>query len=287
VARGTATAEVVELPAGATFTRRMVPVEALQMDPRYQRKLDMPRVEKMAREWDPRLADEIKVSERENGSLWLIDGQHRRKAAEIAQVRDLFAMVLIGLHPEDEADLFLRGTKERKGLATLDEWKASLAAGHSDTVAINRVVKRAGGRVNDVPNNAKGISAPASLKFVYDLGGPDLLRWTLETIREAFGDLDPPHVSANMIKGLAAFLAMYADLIDQEKLVGQLRKSGMGDIGRKSNAYREVSGHMGRTRLSSVYYALLDIYNSRHGGKRLPDRRFDKRDMTFAVIQHG
>lgn len=273
---------------GVTHHRRLVKVRELHVDPIYQRGLSQPRIAAMARNWDPLLADEIKVSMRQDGSLWLIDGQHRMNAAMLANVDELFAMVMTGLSPEQEADLFVRGTKQRKGFSTLEEWKAALAAGYPDVVAINAMVENLGGRVNTTPNATKGINAPSALSDVYRLGGIELLEWTLFTIKEAWGSLDGPNVSAFIIKGLGLFLGMYADILDPDRIVQQMKRAGVVEIGRKSNAYRAIRGPMGETRVSSIYYSIVDIYNyNLRESRALPDRRPSRRDVSLEQIGEG
>lgn len=273
---------------GVSSSRRLVKVRELHVDPNYQRGLSQPRIAAMARHWDPLLADEIKVSMRQDGSLWLIDGQHRMAAAMLANIDELFAMVMTGLTPEQEADLFVRGTKQRKGFNSLEEWKAALSAGYPDVVAINALVERLGGRVNTSPNSTKGINAPSALSDVYRLGGIELLEWTLETIRAAWGDLDGQNVSAFIIKGLGLFLGMYADVLDHDRITAQMKRAGVTELGRKSNAYRAIRGPMGETRVSAIYYAFADIYNyNLRDTKALPDRRPNRRDISLEAIGEG
>jgi hypothetical protein len=153
------------------------------------------------------------------------------------------------------------GTKQRKGFNSLEEWKAALASGYPDVVAMNALVERLGGRVNVSPNAGKGINAPSALSDVYRLGGIELLEWTIETIRGAWGNLDGQHVSAYIIKGLGLFLGMYADVLEPSRLTEQMKRAGVTDLGRRSNAYRTIGGSMGGTRVSAIYYSFVDIYN--------------------------
>lgn len=273
---------------GVANKRQLVRVRELHVDPSYQRGLSQPRISAMARNWDPLLADEIKVSMRKDGSLWLIDGQHRMNAAMLAGVEELFAMVMTGLSPEQEADLFVRGTKQRKGFNSLEEWRAALSAGYADIVEINTLVESIGGRVNTSPNGAKGINAPSALSDVYRLGGTELLGWTLTVIRDAWGSLDGPNVSAFIVKGLGLFLGMYADLVDTGRLTEQMRRAGVTELGRKSNAYRAIRGPMGETRVSAIYYAFVDIYNyNLRESNGLPNRRPNRRDIALEEIGGG
>lgn len=266
---------------GVKSRRQMVKVRELHVDPNYQRGLKQARITSMARNWDELLAEEIKVSQRADGSLWLIDGQHRMNAALLAGVEQLYAMVMTGLTLEQEADLFVRGTKQRLGFNSLEEWKAGLSAGYPDVVAINSVVERLGGRVNTSPNGTKGVNAPSALSDVYRLGGIELLEWTLQTIKDAWGSLDGQNVSAFIIKGLGLFLGMYADILNQERLVQQMTRAGVMELGRKSNAYRAIRGPMGETRVSAIYYAFCDIYNyNLRESNALPDRRPNRRDVV-------
>jgi hypothetical protein len=73
--------KTIEMPR-----RRSVPLASLQVDTDYQRPEDREKVEGMLKKLRAGIAldGEIKANEREDGSLWITDGQHRVKAMMLA-----------------------------------------------------------------------------------------------------------------------------------------------------------------------------------------------------------
>lgn len=112
-----------------------VSVREIFADPTYQRDLDRPRAEHMAREdhWNVRLLGVIELSDRGEGMqpdrYAVINGQHRVEAARLRD-RDmpLVAKVHTGLSIEQEAQLFHEIDASTRRLTTWDRWKARRAA---------------------------------------------------------------------------------------------------------------------------------------------------------------
>lgn len=243
----------------------VVNVVDLQFD-RYQRGLNQSHVNFLAEHWSSRECDPIKVSRREDGTLWVIDGQHRVRAAMKAHVKDLLAHVLEGLTYQEEADLFYRAQVGRLGMRPLDEWNASLEAEHPDTVQITLIVKRLGGRVNKSQNAHTGINAPKTLWKMYDAAGPDYVYETLNVIAKAWPKvpLGGAASEAPMMMGVFYMASLYDN---QEwkpaRLIKNLSKTTPQEIAARAAAYRGT----GKKRDVSYYLAILDTYN-----KGLADR---------------
>ena len=75
------------------------PIADLQIDESYQRSIDtgpsQSLVKRIARDWDWGLCQPLNVAKREDGSLWVIDGQHRLAAArDRGDIYDLPCVVI-------------------------------------------------------------------------------------------------------------------------------------------------------------------------------------------------
>src|SRR5258708_6691334 len=89
----------------------MVPLDKLRVDRAqeggYARGLSEDRLGKLRKRWDIRKVGTIEVVRRPDGTMWLVDGQHRREVAIEQGIPELPAVVHNGLGVEDEADLYL------------------------------------------------------------------------------------------------------------------------------------------------------------------------------------
>ncbi|GFG87894.1 DUF6551 family protein [Mycolicibacter algericus] len=101
------------------------------VDTTYQRPCDPARARAMARDWNPRLAGIIEVSDRGPTNLpryAIIDGQHRWAAAQLLDdPPTLVANVHTGLTVADEAKLFDQLNRARKKVNVFEHYKARLA----------------------------------------------------------------------------------------------------------------------------------------------------------------
>ncbi len=193
------------------------------VDTTYQRPCDPARARAMARDWNPRLAGIIEVSDRGPASLpryAIIDGQHRWAAAQLLdQPPTLVANVHTGLTVADEAKLFDQLNRARKKVNVFEHYKARLAAGDWIIGRIQAVLDKRGLIVDPAPKDGH-IGCVGTLEKVADIDDA-LLDETLELIIDIWGKrrdaLDAP-----IIHGLALILHSLRDDIDLERLVDAL-----------------------------------------------------------------
>jgi hypothetical protein len=125
------------------------PIADLRIDDSYQRSIDtgpsQALVKRIAREWDWGLCQPLNVAKREDGSLWVIDGQHRLAAArDRGDIYDLPCVVVATRSADDEAAAFVALNQQRRPLSKLDLFKAALAAGDGEAGAILDALSNAG-----------------------------------------------------------------------------------------------------------------------------------------------
>ena len=91
-----------------SYEYKRMPAAWLETDFSYQRKIDAARVERIVNSFDPRLANEVKVSFRD-GKFYVFDGAHTLSALKRIHGEEAFMVdckVYYGLSYEDEAYLF-------------------------------------------------------------------------------------------------------------------------------------------------------------------------------------
>lgn len=239
---------------------------ALFADPTYQRDVDEARVRKMAAAFDSRLLGVLEVSDRDDETYAILDGQHRWQAALRAHPDGdgafLVCQVYTGLSVEDEARLFNRINTDRKALSWWDAWRSRRAGCEQKVLDIEEVLTRHQLRVHPAAEDGNIRAARALEAIVDDFGGLDMLDGVLVMLTSAFRR-DPAALDATMLKGMALVLGVYAsDELDADRLVSQLQERTPRQIRVQAAALRDV--HRGQlSRLCAA--VIVDLYNAGRG----------------------
>lgn len=121
----------------------------LNIDEAYQRAVEtgtsQALIRKIAIFWDWSLFTPLAVSRRPDGSLWVVDGQHRLSAARLRNdVYDLPCVVTAYSSTADEAASFVAMNQQRRPLNAIDLFRAALAAGDHEAAEVAQVISNAG-----------------------------------------------------------------------------------------------------------------------------------------------
>lgn len=240
----------------------VVEIKDLKVDYNYQRPLNPTRIVKLAADYDSVLAGVITVSARKDGTKYIVDGQHRAFAARDVGEKEILAVIVKNLTPEQEAQMF-RDLNVTQSPATLKaQYKALLAAGDPTATAIEAAVIRAGGKVNRSPNTSSGINALSALFWIHERDENGIYE-TLTVIDEAWPELKLAGdcVKVNMLKAVWWLLVQNckgkAD-VNRKDLVRKLKSATPDEIFRKAKSYGNVTGS---SPWVCTYLAILDVYN--------------------------
>jgi len=120
----------------------------LNVDYEYQRtKISKTRIAAIVSEWSWVACGCLVVGMRSDESLWVIDGQHRKLAADKrSDIVELPCMIFEG-EPLGEAKGFLQANLNRRPLTYLDKINAMVVAGDAVAIAVKRVVEDTGYRL--------------------------------------------------------------------------------------------------------------------------------------------
>lgn len=240
-------------------------------DPTYQRPLDAARARKIAEAWDRRLAGILEVSDRGDTTTpryAVVDGQHRWAAAQHAGIGVMVANVHTGLTLADEAKLFDRLNRERRRITTWDHWNARKAAGDPDVASIETAVTAVGLVVDTAPK-AGHVRCTATLEKLHTLGGPDLVKRTLQLIVDVWGR-DLIGFDAPIVGGLGLILHYLAADLDLIRLTEALLEVVPRQLKSKAIGLRDMTtGTMPKL----VAIAVMTLYNNRPGRKILVSTR--------------
>lgn len=136
-------------PAGRMPALNYLPPSELSVDPAYQRSIegrDSQRlIARIAKRWDWAKCLPLLVSDRGSGQLFVIDGQHRLQAARLrGDIAQLPCVVVSVGGAEGEAALFDAVNSQRRALTPLELFRAALASGDPESLAIMAAIEAAG-----------------------------------------------------------------------------------------------------------------------------------------------
>lgn len=253
-----------------TGSIEVVKLADLQRDPSYQRAISQDLVDEIARTWDIVAAGPIVVSRRKNGTLFIVNGQHRAAAATQAGEQEILAHVINGLTAKEESVLRLKGNKRRNDSAQ-ERFRAQIAAGDKESLEIVRIVQEAGGTVNFHPDAKYGVNTVSGLETIYRKDGGMLLARTLEVITGAFGNLDGRNASVGVLKSVSWLLENNSDdKLSMNRLHERLQITGVDEIDRRARNHKAV---MGGALWMNYYRAIVESYNDKLGdSKKIPLR---------------
>jgi len=253
----------------------VLPASTLFIDHAYQRDLSQGRVNKLVREFSPRLFGLLEVSDRGEGHTparyAVVAGQHRLAAA-IAHHDDpdvpLAVRVHEGLTVADEAALMNELDRGARKLGPYDRWKARRVAGDPVVAEIERIAATRNLRMIASPAPG-GIAATAAVEGLYRTGDTGLVDAVLLVLHGAWGD-DQAAYTAPLLNAVGLLVHTHAERIDLDRLTAALRRTDLWSIRSTAHGYKEQRMHTGSlTQLIAA--AMTDRYNRTDGaGGRLP-----------------
>jgi hypothetical protein len=209
---------------------KKVPVEDLIVDERYQRPLDEKRVEKMVENFSEDLFGVLEANQR-NGKAAVFDGQHRLAVARARGMTHVPCLIHVDKTPAEEAALFVKLQAERKGISSVDRFRARVFQGEEAPVAINAILEAHGyavGKKGRDQGRRRNVSAVAALERVYSMG---VLSETIGLLEEVWGG-DLNSTDLPIIEGLGRLVSAYGHRIGEDQK-DKLREVPPGTIVRR------------------------------------------------------
>lgn len=155
-------------------------LDGIQTDPSYQRDV-VAGHKKIIADFDPVAFGVPLVGEREDGTLWIVDGLQRITALRKMGKKTMRAEVFRSQGPEHEASVFRKVNKNRTGLKPLQLFQAALTEGNEEAWAVKNVAEEYGFKIpkthspspaNSSPENiAVTLSCVNAVQYIYKRGG--------------------------------------------------------------------------------------------------------------------
>lgn len=240
-----------------------VPISRIVRETIYNRKLDEARARKYARNFDWRLFQTVSLNQREDGSLNLVDGQHRVAAAALVWGPDVSVPATVTKFGNvgEEAGAFDEINSSRSPLLFQVRFNARLLAGKPDAVAISALIEAAGLRMGEARwvNEAHPgeVTTIGTLSRIYKRYGPMAVAEALGVLRASWGDA-PEAYRAGLVEGASLLHVLFPAKVRPERLIAQLRLRTPALV--LSEAARFQSGVITRNAVT-VTMALHAIYN--------------------------
>lgn len=243
----------------------------VQVDISYQRQVSDDLVDKIADDWDIVASELVLISNRGTrdaegpvkGGLFVVNGQHRCKAAVKRGHDRIWARVIDLRHVEDPAQVeagFRLKTNVRMGDRPLERFKAQIRAGDEESLAIVKLLSRFDTEVNMVPTIDSGINCISTIEALYRVDDGGLLQEVLEVIRDAYGYVGGKNVSAALLKGIAWFINRHAEESDRGRMCEKLSLIGVPALDRRARAHQST---MGGALWTNFYRSIVELYNEK------------------------
>lgn len=236
---------------------QQLPVHRLQTDMSYQSPVKERQVRKIVNNFDPKKLHTIVVSKRKDGSLYIIDGQHRVEALKELNILFVEAMVHENLTVEEEAEMYY-GVNDRPSKNANSKAKSRLRFKEPVAVAIDETVRSVGLKIDYEKNaSSKGyIKAYDALETIYKKNGANHLGLILEIIKDSFGE-ETRNFQGFILRGFSKFLKVYLNKVDLNNLVKKLQKMGYEgfilEVNKKQGGFK--------SKPECLPFVVTDIYN--------------------------
>jgi hypothetical protein len=250
------------IPAHKVDYGVQVQIADLNIDPQAQRTLNERRAQKIASRLVPEALGSIIVSQRDDGSRYIVDGQHRWRACALSGVNTLIAEVHHGLTQAQEAMLFLIKNQESHKPRPIDEFHVGLTGGVLLYVDTDRVLKKHALSLGSTSTN--GVGAVSGVLQITERYGAAVLDRTL-TVAEAAWGRSAETWDGMLLGGIGVFLGRWGNLIDDVELARKM--AGMGTAAKWRSEILSQSSRGGfnnggtGSRVTTAYRVVVNAWN--------------------------
>lgn len=223
----------------------------------YARALNEKRARYLTERFNANAVGTIYVSLRNDGSLAVLDGQHRIYAAKANGLHTLDAYVYADLTIEQEADLYRMFGDYLRQKAT-DRFLAAIRAGDPEALAIADVLAEYDLKVV-ATTRGHGIHAVDAVQYIVSHYGLSMLRLVLAFLVEAFGN-NAIALNGTTLRGAARFLDRFANhpKFNHKRLMTRLKRGGFSQYEQRAKAVKFAERCDSSTAWGKAFMAIHD-----------------------------
>lgn len=236
----------------------------------YQRPFLLRVAQAMAAHWDDVKGGVLIVNRRANGTLVIIDGQHRFEALRLLGRKFAPCLVYEELTVREEAEVFWKANTDRRRVRNDVLFHARLTAQDPVALDIEEAITSHGFHRTTSGDDRRGLAALAALERIYQWGGRALLNEVLDTLNGVWRD-DMRSRSGVAMQGLGFFLHRYRGEpnFDPQRLLDILAVTPIVQLIKKQREIQEnrISGGTD-TNGAAFAKSIREFYNNRLGAAR-------------------
>ena len=229
-AEETASIEEIKRKLGISFKIKnklssQVKPNDLMVDLSYQREINKNKVVNIVKSYNPNAIGVVTLSIRENGDLYIIDGQHRVEALKQLGYgnSDINAIVFFDLTIQEEARLFVIMNESRTKPKKSDLYKASITSGDNNLIDLNNMLNRNNIVVDDRPGDGV-MRAIGTLEKVTAKIGIVNAEKVVKVLMSANGN-NSTSFQAQYITAVSTIIVKYKN-VDMDRLSLAIKKLG-------------------------------------------------------------
>jgi hypothetical protein len=236
---------------------RRVPIDVLAVDPSYQREVKAGH-KKIVADFDETAFGVPLIGEREDCTLWIVDGLQRITAIKKLGQDVVRCEVFASKGPEHEAQVFKLINLDRTRLRPIEEFKALLTAHDEEAWKIKTAVESCGFSIKEGRNGAYTVlQCVNTLKRMLKYHKEEGIKFALNTTKEAWPE-DMLGIYSELLEGLGIFFTQQKGLVDQERLIPRLQTTTPHKI-----LYAARLASAGGPTTTNVYDVIVKLYRKR------------------------
>jgi hypothetical protein len=238
----------------------MVDADLLSVSEEYQREMIVPHINEMEKNFDAEAFGLPLAGERDDGSLWLVDGFQRVSMARKLGIRRVPCEVMKSKGVQHEAALF-RKRARRRNLSACQLFKALFAEGNTEAQQILLVVNDVGLNVAGMAQVKRGgsIGCIKSCRDAFKLGGADHLSLVLTTLKRAWGGGHDNAYHQAMVGGLSLFLFRYHGEVDVRRLTSKMASQSPAHVLGQAQPFKLMHGGSRDKAVGHAFKAYYDL----------------------------
>lgn len=212
----------------------ILPLESLQPfridenEGGYQRPISPSRVQDLVDKFDAGEARDIYVSERSDGSRWILDGQHTWAALQQVGITHWSCRVFFNLTVAEEANRFAEYQSNTRRIPPVVQFNAEVIGGSPVAKALDRILDSFYLRISSSKLRSRDgylpVTSRAVFQKLYELGGENLLREVIQVSIDAWGHRKDSF-RERVLQGLGYLLAWTQGEYDRGRFVAVLKNT--------------------------------------------------------------
>lgn len=250
-----------------------LPIKDIKVDIEVQRDLQNSHVQKIVRKFDPTSFGRLTVTQREDGSYYCTNGQHRLRALEILGFTQAPCVIVKLYSKKDEGLNFININEQSAKVSNLDKYRIGVSSEIESWLRVQECIESVGLKVG---SGEYGVSCVSVIYKIINSSKLDTSRQrdieamkkTLYILNKVYGTKGVTNVN---VQGMYTFVKYHVQSGDTStsEVVDRLKGTHYKDFSTKANSLKDSNGGKGKL-VSYVAYLFYVEYNKGLKRNKLP-----------------